>query len=445
MRVHGQVAAAAGEGLRGIGGVAVTDGASVVLTDAAGHYAFHLHPEAEFVYLSLPAGYRIPRDAQNRAQFYQPVAAGPPFDFLLKPQAPQEAFTFLYVTDMHLDHSGGDQFVAETITSIAALNPAPAFVVCGGDISLQGRAEEAYVRALASLTMPCFNAVGNHELLVGEADPKGRFKALFGPTYYSFNAGPFHFVVLDGTQPEPSRQGWKNVVGALGERELRWLAQDLAALPSGTPVVGFCHIPLISTYSERRGLASSTAEPAWEITNAGAVLAVLRRHAVRCILQGHMHENEHAEVDGIQFVTSGAASGKWWRGPNPDGCPRGFRLVHIAGEALTSEYRATQPGAGGAHMAVCAAVPEEQIGRPVRIEASVFDGRPAHDHLWCRVGEREPWELTPMTGVLHRWVGYVPLGEDADRQDVTVTLQRAGLDIEVCTMTVPIPAWSAGH
>jgi hypothetical protein len=54
-------------------------------------------------------------------------------------------------------------------------------------------------------------------------------------------------------------------------------------------------------------------------------------------------------------------------------------------------------------MAVRAAVPEEQMGRPVRIEVNVFDGMVSRDRASCRVGEREPWELVPMTGVLHRF------------------------------------------
>ncbi|HEY1022361.1 MAG TPA: metallophosphoesterase N-terminal domain-containing protein, partial [Flavisolibacter sp.] len=44
-------------GEKAIPGVAVTDGRSVVVTDKNGRYQISSHAEAEFVYISVPAGY----------------------------------------------------------------------------------------------------------------------------------------------------------------------------------------------------------------------------------------------------------------------------------------------------------------------------------------------------------------------------------------------------
>jgi predicted MPP superfamily phosphohydrolase len=460
---------------RGISDVAVTDGTDIAVTGADGRYRLAADPDAEFVYLSLPAGYRIPCEDGSRAVLYrrrepatgrrEPAtgrrepATGAPHagevstgarsagfeaDFALEPDpAAGDRLSFLYVTDTHLDNQREDRFGSETLAAVSR-EPSVRFVLFGGDISLQGRAEDAYLQALGGLPIPWFQAIGNHELLVGQSDPKAQFKRLFGPAYYSFNAGRYHFVVLDGTEPDPSRTGWRNVIGKVGERELNWLRRDLAVLPPGTPVICFCHIPLISTYSERRGLLHERAEPSWEITNAAEVLAVFAQYRVQLVLQGHMHENEHQVAGGTLFLTTGAACGRWWRGPNPDGSPRGFRRVELNGDAFRTEYRCLEPVADP-HMAVSVAAPEQMIGRPVRVDVNVFDGMPGRDRVFCSAGGRAPWELAPAESVIHRWTGYVPIGETEQRHVLTVTLHRDGNEIARQEVTLAVESWRPDH
>ena len=51
-------------------GVVVTDGHTVMTTDAEGKYAFTRHEEAAYVYYSLPAEYRVPL-RQGHPCFYK--------------------------------------------------------------------------------------------------------------------------------------------------------------------------------------------------------------------------------------------------------------------------------------------------------------------------------------------------------------------------------------
>ena len=83
--------------------------------------------------------------------------------------------------------------------------------------------------------MPVRNGTGNHEMMLGHANPREEFKRLFGPTYYSFDWGPIHCIVLDGNKPIPQQVGWKAVHGAVEGSELEWLRADLAAQPKGKP------------------------------------------------------------------------------------------------------------------------------------------------------------------------------------------------------------------
>lgn len=65
-----------------------------------------------------------------------------------------------------------------------------------------------------------YYAVGNHDLVKGEYGEK-LFEDLFGPTYYSFDAGPAHFVVtpMPGGDYKPSYTV---------DQVIRWLQKDLA-------------------------------------------------------------------------------------------------------------------------------------------------------------------------------------------------------------------------
>jgi hypothetical protein len=58
-------------GGKGIAGVAVTDGKSIVVTNKSGQYELKSHAEAEFVYISIPSGYAFPTKS-GVAQFYTP-------------------------------------------------------------------------------------------------------------------------------------------------------------------------------------------------------------------------------------------------------------------------------------------------------------------------------------------------------------------------------------
>ncbi|NBC18717.1 MAG: twin-arginine translocation signal domain-containing protein, partial [Bacteroidetes bacterium] len=69
VRMRGQVRAE-GTGLAGVG---VTDGLSVVETQADGTFELITTDRRPFVYLSLPAGYAIPQNATGTARCYQPI------------------------------------------------------------------------------------------------------------------------------------------------------------------------------------------------------------------------------------------------------------------------------------------------------------------------------------------------------------------------------------
>ena len=94
------------------------------------------------------------------------------------------------------------------------------------------------------------------------------FQRRFGPRYYSFNRGAVHYVVLDDVF-------WygDGYIGYLGEDQLTWLANDLALVEPGTPVIVATHIPAMGGAYLRIG--ESAPRIASAITNRAALYRLL--------------------------------------------------------------------------------------------------------------------------------------------------------------------------
>ena len=174
---------------------------------------------------------------------------------------------------------------------------------------------------------------------------RGDFERRFGPTYYSFDWGPLHCIVLDGNKPLPGETGWQAVHGAVEGTELEWLRADLALQPPGKPIVVGVHIPIVSSYPERRSTSPEDA-PYWEMTNREVLTDLFAQHHVRLVLQGHMHENERTVIEGVEYFSSISVSGSWWqRGEGlergVDNSPRGYRIVSVDGVSVTHRYQSS--------------------------------------------------------------------------------------------------------
>jgi len=321
--------------------VQVSDGCRVVQTDRGGNYALHVGKDSgRFIFVSAPRGYWTD-------EFYMPIAKAAQegkADFSLDPLDQPDRFDFVFMADMHLERREvGIPKLMATVAEINGLKPTAAFLLAQGDICLQGGSGEEYVGCLGSATMPVRNGAGNHEMMLRHKNPRDDFERLFGPTYYSFDWGQVHCIVLDGNKPIPEQSGWKAVHGTVEASELAWLIADLAAQPEGKPIVVSVHIPIVSSYPERRSHSPKNA-PYWEMTNSEVLTELFAQHDVRLVLQGHMHENERTTVDGVEYVESISVSGSWWKSGagmerGVDNCPRGYRIVSVDGDKITHRYQ----------------------------------------------------------------------------------------------------------
>lgn len=383
-----------GEG-RPLADVLVSDGCRVVRTGAAGCYEIMPGPESgPFVFVTNPAGYWT--DA-----FYVPLgtalAAGET-DFALRAVTQSPRFDFAFITDMHLENrTVGVPKTLASIREINALSPRPAFLLAQGDICLQGHSGPVYQECLREAAMPVRNGPGNHEMMHDALDPRADFHRLFGPTYYSFDWAGLHSIVLDGNKVIPGLKSYKAVHGAVEGSELAWLEADLAAQPRGRPIVVGIHIPIVSTYAERRAENPKDA-PYWEVANRAPLTDLFARHGVRLVLQGHMHENERATVKGVEYVESISLSGSWFKsGPGMergvDGSPRGYRVVSVDGDKITHRYCSTAESRVQGQGEFVGLDKPLRAGRPVELVFNCYDA-PNGSTAEARI-DGGPWQPMP--------------------------------------------------
>ena len=112
-------------------------------------------------------------------------------------------------------------------------------------------------------------------------------------SYYSFDSGRFHFIVLDScfrSDGEPyGRKNFEWTDPNIPAAELEWLKADLKATSKHTVVFAHQRLDVSSVYG---------------VKNAPAVRKVLEDSGqVLAVFQGHSHKNDHREIGDIHYCT----------------------------------------------------------------------------------------------------------------------------------------------
>src|SRR5438067_4684997 len=107
--------------------------------------------------------------------------------------------------------------------------------------------------------------------------------------YYSFDHAGVHFVALINVLQFKS-----GGLGTLGTDQLAWVAADLKGRSDSTPIVVFAHMPLWTIY-----------EPwGWGTSDAGELMAQLRRFGSVTVLNGHIHQIVQKVEGNMTFHTA---------------------------------------------------------------------------------------------------------------------------------------------
>lgn len=264
-------------------------------------------------------------------------------------------FSFIHLTDQHVTHRRhAPDGYRQCIAAINELQPAPDFVLMGGDMVFDGcyTAKDDYQNQIrlfqeitADLEFPWHPCLGNHDILgwsprekVSPTDPDYGRKLILdslemAAPYYSFDHKGWHFTVLDSAYPDQRKRGLVQIP-RLGEEQLEWLAYDLGAA-GDRPKIAVVHVAALCNVGQltgdRKHLAMDGAMVIWDTLE---LRQILERHNVKLLLQGHSHRIEDTFWNGAWYVTSAAASGAWWAG-DWTGSPPGYTIVRCHGDRVT--------------------------------------------------------------------------------------------------------------
>ena len=265
------------------------------------------------------------------------------------PAAP-ESFTFLFLTDTHLQPElngvvGTDMAMKHARTLRAD------FAIQGGDHIYDSLGTpkptvlqnfSLYDKTQDDLGLKVHHTLGNHDVCgiytaagIAPTDPlygKKLFADHFGPTWYSFDHKGVHFMVLDSI----GITGDHRYEARIDPDQLAWIAKDLAATPAATPIIVTTHIPLVTAMASYVPPTPQAAK-GFGFTNGPETIKLFDGHNVIAVLQGHTHINEQVLWHGVPYITSGAVCGNWWKGTRL-GTPEGFTVVSVANGKATTHY-----------------------------------------------------------------------------------------------------------
>lgn len=209
---------------------------------------------------------------------------------------------FGITTDNHWGYPGWsrDDQVAKLNTAISEWAAAKVdFIAINGDTvtgDVVGRTEVDALDLYADFrsvfdasSSPHYYEIGNHEHIIGYTAAQDVTMWQTGTgmttTTYSHDVNGVHFVWINADSDHPTTVA-----------QLTWLTNDLAA--TSLPVILFTHEPLVSI----NGAAVYAGGAAIE-----AILVASGK--VKACFYGHIHNPDHAVVDGIQHIISPAMYG----------------------------------------------------------------------------------------------------------------------------------------
>jgi len=204
-------------------------------------------------------------------------------------------FSFIQISDSHIGfNKPANTDVTATLQAaldkIDAVPAAPDFLIHTGDLTHSSKpAEFDTLSQMLGSKRQVFYVPGEHDTSV---DDGKMYLERFGTGskgngWYSFDHKGVHFI------------GLVNVVqlegmGKLGQAQLDWLKQDLAALKSSAPIVVFAHIPLWAVYPNW----------GWGTSDSEQAFALLKRFGSVTVLNGHIHQVMQKVEGNVSFHTA---------------------------------------------------------------------------------------------------------------------------------------------
>ena len=359
---------------QGVAGAVISDGEQVVVTDAAGAYTMHSSKQCGYVFLSIPSGYEVEADGIIPRHFVS-VTRGKGLeqaDFHLK-KVDNSRYTLLVLNDIHLSNTAADEDIRQfwekfvpDYREMMQTTEGKLYGLTVGDMTTDSRwyrnnyGLPEYLKEMERIpSIPLFHSMGNHD-----NDPKGKwtpeewdsvavktYRRVVGPSYYSFNLGKVHYVMLDnlvylGPRKVGKKTRWDFRV-EIDAVQMDWLAKDLQYVDRATPLVICMHAPMWKSGKLEEGDPILTSAFTDE-QNARRLLSLVKKFKRVHILSGHTHVNRHynyskriTEHNNIAVAASSwKLDGEGRRHLSKDGTPGGYAIYWVDGKQIEWSYKA---------------------------------------------------------------------------------------------------------
>ncbi|MDR0509825.1 MAG: calcineurin-like phosphoesterase family protein [Rikenellaceae bacterium] len=359
-----------------LAGVGVSDGVDIVLTDADGCYWLDSNKEQKHVFVIIPSGYE-PSFISSLPDMWAPLTAPAgeveQHNFELF-QVNNTKHVVLMTADLHLASrtTTNDQwryfnnFIPDVelfANSLASYGKV--YTLCLGDMTwdlywYSNRYSIAdYKASLSRYPTPIFHTMGNHDndpaVSNNDRGAEEQYRKELGPTYYSFNLGQVHYIVVDnivyrntGTgDPANNVAGDRSYTASVTQNQLDWIVKDLALVADkSAPIVIAGHIPFYSINSTTFAVSRGSYVSALENLLTGEGFTNIN------FFSGHLHNNKTMTFSpAIREHNVAAVCSTWWWTEAisndhicTDGSPGGYKVFTVDGRNLSWQYK---PMGGG--------------------------------------------------------------------------------------------------
>ncbi len=354
----------------GVPGVVVSDGVLVTKTNEKGIYQLKSAKKWGYVFISVPSGYETPSQGVL-PQFYSYLTAKASQmerkDFSLTKVSGQDKYKMLFFGDMHLANRTSDKaqfrvFASDLMNYMSSHSSEKMYGMTLGDMTWDlywYRNKFSFPEYLEEINkdvtgLQIFHTMGNHDndyQAFNDFDAATSYVKNLGPTFYSFNIGKIHYVVLDDIDCS-SYDGTtsRNYTKNLTSEQIEWLKKDLEYVSKSTPLIITTHAQIFYP------IAGDFYKIDHSTDNTKELLAVLDGYKVHFVT-GHTHvifnvnpsESKVFAGDNTYEHNAGSICGSWWWSGNltsgvyvgTDGSPAGYSIWDIDGTDIKWKFKAT--------------------------------------------------------------------------------------------------------